>query len=340
MSELSTDYNHLALLQCTRQPLRELHGWPEQVSKLSIHVDGSFCPVTGDAAWRFVVIPYDRLQRRHYAGHLSCTVSVTPGTGDYLGAGTASCGVGEIHGVTWALMYVLQLNRVLTPRVGILFDPMHAFGTACSVYRNNVHAKLAAVSAGICEMVKSITTLSWVHEPSHEQHPFDEFADVGAKWRRKHGDAMGQWSSPAMQWVMNDASHASWAYLFTAPESVRKAYPLKCVADRMYLSATVDPVPTMQIPSAVITDAIDNFQEDDVRPLDVADMQPLAFMHFNVKTLLTLAKRQCHKRQITEDKIFTTTFPEARSRVTEVKVEENFIIVSSASDRGFGGCEM
>ena len=35
-----------------------------------------------------------------------------------------------------------------------------------------------------------------------------------------------------------------------------------------------------------------------------------------------------------------TTFPEARSCATEVKVEENSIMVSSAADRGFGGCEM
>ena len=35
------------------------------------------------------------------------------------------------------------------------------------------------------------------------------------------------------------------------------AYPLKFVNGCMYLSATVDPVPTMQIPSATITDVID-----------------------------------------------------------------------------------
>ena len=80
-----------------------------------------------------------------------------------------------------------------------------------------------------------------------------------------------------MQWALGDTTHASWAFLYAAPRQGRGAYPLKFSGEQMYLSATVDPVPIVHIPSTIVTDAIDNFVEDDVRPTSLVEVQPLVF---------------------------------------------------------------
>ena len=121
-----------------------------------------------------------------------------------------------------------------------------------------------------------------------------------------------------MQWVMTDVSYASWAFLYASQPVERQAYPLKIVQGHMYRSATIEPVPSVHIATSAITDSIDNFKQDDLRPLDHVNMQPLVLFHVNVKTLLKHVKRECYRRQLTDDRVFMATFPEARPRVTEV----------------------
>ena len=60
----------------------------------------------------------------------------------------------------------------------------------------------------------------------------------------------------------------------------------------MYLSATLDPVPTLQVPAHIVTDAIDNYEQDDVAIIE-AEIHKMNFMHFNPKTLLKKTKTDC-----------------------------------------------
>ena len=147
----------------------------------------------------------------------------------------------------------------------------------------------------------------------------NEFVAVGSKWRRKHGNSAGNWSSPAMQWAVSDALHASWAFLAVASQSTRDAYPLKVVDDLMYLSATVVPVPTYSVPSEVVASRIDLYQENSVEAGSEVIMQAVDLFHFNLKTLAKQSKRECYQRQLAPDRVFMATFAETRARVTEVR---------------------
>ena len=104
---LQCDYGYLGILDCTRIALEKCkYGWPPIVSKLNLHVDGSYSPTDGAAAWSIIVMPIEQNACIHYAGHYSANVSVTPFSGDYLGAVTTSSNTADTHGFVWALSYM------------------------------------------------------------------------------------------------------------------------------------------------------------------------------------------------------------------------------------------
>ena len=55
-----------------------------------------------------VVMCIDKDGHQWHPGHLSGSVSVQPGVGDNLGAEAISSDVAELHGLSWAIMYVAQ----------------------------------------------------------------------------------------------------------------------------------------------------------------------------------------------------------------------------------------
>ena len=116
-------------------------------------------------------MPVDFQDQVHYAGHMSSNVSTCPGVGDFLGVGCTSCGVAEVQGIVWALMYALQLGLQHIPQVEVRYDSKYAFDTTNSVCKAGVLKTLATIASGICSMVRSITRLTWQHEPSHEADP-------------------------------------------------------------------------------------------------------------------------------------------------------------------------
>ena len=88
---------------------------------------------------------------------------------------------------------------------------------------------LIGVIAGLREMLQTFAEVYWTHEPSHEELPSNEFADVGAKHQRRQHDTALEMSSPASGWAMECYNHAAWAFLWAANDDLRAAYPLKVV---------------------------------------------------------------------------------------------------------------
>ena len=204
------------------------------------------------------------------------------------------------------------------PHVQICFDSTYAFGMGASLYMPNTNHALVTIASGLCELLRASTSITWLHEPSHEGLPFNEFADVGAKWQRTRLPGAHSLQSPATMWFDSDISQASWAFLFASSPEVRSSYPVKFVRCDLYLSPTVCPVSTLQANSEVIMDHIDNFMQDDT--IEDADMIAcrLRFMQFNPKTLLKLIKRECFRRQLSSAHVFWAGFQETRVRLTEL----------------------
>ena len=160
------------------------HAWPSNPASLRLHFDGSFCPESSSAAWCVVVICLDQQGRQWSPGHFTGSVSCHVGIGDYLGAEATSSDVAVSHGLSWALMYVAQFGGKYVPRVQICFDSTCPFGMGASFYNPNTNHALVIAVSGLCDLLRAATHISWLHEPSHEGLPFNEFADVGAKWQR------------------------------------------------------------------------------------------------------------------------------------------------------------
>ena len=90
----------------------------------------------------------------------------------------------------------------------------------------------------------------------------------------------------------------------------------------------------------VITAAIDEFHQDDVAADGFVEAMALKVFHFNPKMVCKAWKRECFKRQLHGDNTSWAASPEARPRVTEVKMLRNFVVAATAADKGFGGCEI
>ena len=136
-----------------------------------------------------------------YPGCMTGNVSVAESSGDFLGASHTSSDVAELHGLAWALIYLLQFNGSIFQSVEVCFDSTYAHGTACAFYSSQHNVAIATIVAGLQEMVQTITSISWRHEPSHEGLPFNELADTAAKWQRRHLES-GHLRSPASEWAM------------------------------------------------------------------------------------------------------------------------------------------
>ena len=197
MPPLQLDDSHLNLKACTVDALSECkYGWPERIASIHLHTDGSFSPDSMLAAWCFVVLLHDYDGQVWYPGHMTGNVSTSPGHGDFSGAQVAFSDVAELHGVAWAFMYLLQYNATDIGATEICFDSTYAHGMSCSFYSPNTNFTIVKVVAGLYDMLQTVMPVAWRHESSHEGLPFNEVADIAAKWQTKHTE-FGHNRSPA-----------------------------------------------------------------------------------------------------------------------------------------------
>ena len=108
----------------------------------------------------------------------------------------ASSDVAELHGVAWAFMYLLQYGVADIGPAEICFDSTYAHGMSCSFFSPNTNFDIVKVVAGLYDMLLAVRPVTWLHEPSHEGLPFNEFADIAAKYQTKH-TLTGHTRSPA-----------------------------------------------------------------------------------------------------------------------------------------------
>ena len=85
MRDLELSVGHLRLKPCTVDALIKCKvGWPQNVRRACVHMDGSFLEVAVTAAWAFVVILEDEFDNLWYARHQSGVVSDDQAYGDLL----------------------------------------------------------------------------------------------------------------------------------------------------------------------------------------------------------------------------------------------------------------
>lgn len=239
--------NHLLLLQCTLEALRGCrYGWPDTVEVLKPHLDGSYCPTSHKAGWACIVLATSQAGETWFPGYMAGTVSAWEGVGDYSGADHTSADVAELHALAWSVMFSLQFT---VANIEFNFDSLYAHGMATAFYEAKANCIATTILAGLHSMLEQKANVKWTHEKSHIALPYNEFADVAAKHEMRNGHPAYQISSPASSWALNEATYASWAFLFVASQNVAGMYPIKRRGDEMYLSASVAPVPRMALMS-------------------------------------------------------------------------------------------
>lgn len=237
------------------------------------------------AAWCIVIICLDGTGYSWHPGHLAGSVSTAATYGDYLGACGASSDIAELHSLAWGLMYGIQFGGNLVQRIEVCFDFTYAFGMGNCFYSPKTNHTIVVFAAGLCDLLKATTQLPRRHESSHEGLPFNEFADVGAKWQRRRHYEGTELTSPASRWAVTDPEHAEWAFPFASHPAVRQTYPLKMIGSDVFLSATVCPVSQYQAPSNVIMAKIDDFQQDHLFDATDITLQRVPVFQFNPQTL-------------------------------------------------------
>ena len=103
---------------------------------------------------------------------------------------------------------------------------------SCSFSSPNTNHSIVKVVAGLYDMFTAVRPIAWLHEPSHEGLPFNEFADIAAKWQTKH-TTIGHTRSPASLWATSEPDAASWASLYAAGSAVKRTYPIKEISNEI-----------------------------------------------------------------------------------------------------------
>ena len=80
-----------------------------------------------------------------------------------------------------ALKHALQFSGKLGP-VTIYYDCMYASDTAQAQCEAKANVSIAKIAAGLSLLLAQFGPLHWTHEKGHHGSPWDEFADVAAKW--------------------------------------------------------------------------------------------------------------------------------------------------------------
>ena len=78
-------------------------------------------------------------------------------------------------------MYGIQFGGRLVQQIELCSDSKYAHGMGNCLFSSSTRHTLVAIVVGLCDMLRASSELFWLHEPSHEEVPFNEFADVGAK---------------------------------------------------------------------------------------------------------------------------------------------------------------
>ena len=83
--------------------------------------------------------------------------------------------------LTWAFQVSIQFAGAIA-EVEIWYDSKYASGLAQAFLKPSAHSTLAVIAAGLDGLLRQLTKLSWHYEAGHKGNPWNEAADVTAKF--------------------------------------------------------------------------------------------------------------------------------------------------------------
>ena len=199
------------LKDVTLQALKDCRiGMPHNVASIEIHSDGATSD--GPAGWANILITYDSTGQKWFSGYRVGLVVTDPMHSENIGADRPTAACAELSGIAWALKHAPQYAGTLGP-VTIFYDCMYASDTAQALCVAKANGIIAKITSGLALLLAQFGALHWIHEKGHHELPWNEFADVAAKWACKQTFAYTVMATPCAQWLSAGNSYANWAFL-------------------------------------------------------------------------------------------------------------------------------
>ena len=340
----------LEILPVTYQALQEVHlGYPAHLVKLAVHTDGATSD--GPASWANILIGTDSEGAEWFLGSYAAQVVAVPGPG-WLGATRHTSSAAELSGVTWALQVVLQ-HATQIEAAEIWYDSKYASGIAQAFFNPSAHSELAVVAAGLNLPAQQLCGLTWHYEAGHKGNPWNEAADVMAKFTCRDNTQSFTGVSPCTSWIGDGSVFAKWAFLHRPSASQIREYPPMCVAPplndsssshgmHLFLSIVGHTTPHQFLPVDVVAAKFDSFVQADVSDTgDSVVSHNLTFLHYNVQTMRGPVKQKYFAKQLRNHSVMFATCPESRFRHTDLQMLHGYIVASSACSKGgYSGCSV
>ena len=173
---------------------------------------------------------------------------------DYLDAKHVSANVAESHAASCATVSALRYAQIISS-FKLLSESEYTFGLAVAITVNKL---LACLQMTLVNFV----AIPWHHEKAYANIAFKEFMGAAAK------SDMEQIPSnhvrlPATACDIDCPDHVSEVSLLQDPADLLQMYPVKFVAENIYFSAGVMPVPSHAVEVAKVIAGIDLFIQDD-----------------------------------------------------------------------------
>ena len=331
------DFAHLTLKQVTIDALSKCKfGVPLHPKRLEIHTDGSTSD--GPAAWANIFLLEDQEGSMWYAGYRTGMVVTDQEDDGCIGAARHTSSCAELSGIVWALKHAIQHGSFL-PRADIFFDSEYAGDIAQAHSNPKANGEISKIAAGLALLAGQIIDVRWQHENGHANLPWNEFADVAAKWAARNQEMVQQTPSPCSKWVGKDNTLSKWAFLHRPTSKQRIEYSLQEHGSKLRLMVNVDAAPAAQVPSAVIAAKYDDFIQAEVTSSTPVAISNMRIFHFNPSTLRCEVKMKSFAEQMHKEAAIVGTFPEARHKHTGIVTKNGFAVATSAcKPNGSGGC--
>ena len=212
---------------------------------------------------------------------------------EYIGVAIADSCSAELCGVVWPITFALQRPGIA---VTIAYDATFACHSAEAIANPHQHVTLVHLAAGLPKLLTNVSSLKWLHVPSHQGDPWNEHVDALCDLSAKCVFSTALCRFPGLCWLQTNITWAALAFLLRPTEAQRASYPLHAGDSSTLLVSGPSSVATHGIDSATIAGTIDRFREavpnakdKDAAPVVAPEL--LKLLQRNPQTSRSLVKR-------------------------------------------------
>ncbi len=191
-------------------------GWDDDIEEVHIYTDGSYHRGIEVASFAFAVFGWaNQTDHKHYfVGWRGGFVELATDSRQYVGASHHSAGEGEVSGLIWALMWILQSSHWRP--VHIHFDSKTAGFTATGDWNFEQSSLQKRKLREVAQAVEAIRPgmVHFHHVKAHSRHPCNDLVDGFAKQIIGRGDRSNDTLTDWRPLFEGGSQTLSWAWWF------------------------------------------------------------------------------------------------------------------------------